>query len=233
MTRKKGQFGLDTIMSYLVFGFFLLFTMVALTISGCGSSKKSIERGIDVDSSAIAGLRASEQLTAYLNTPIPDKATLYKRLDEAEKVGINNEYLNYYEIKNSQLMPMAFFDEGDVKSFLDEHPEVYVDKTYGEFLSALYVFKDGREYPVYDVFDGVTKALFYRPLFSKAQRDAGMRSTIYTSPVIAVQYGKQKNVYVGTLYSYVVALKILPTFDEKGISVKLAISNDEPSEPLP
>ncbi len=228
MTRKKAQFGLDSLMSYLVFGFFLIFTMVALTLSGCGSNKKSVERGLEVDIGAIANLRASEQLSAYLATKMPDKETLKKELG-----GISDATIDW-----------THFDKEKAWAFLDEHPEVYVDRTYAEFISALYVYRDDKRVKENGVFDAVTKAVFRRPLYSKSSR-AGNPSLkgFYVSPMVSVSYGMEpaghfdngqlRSAYRNPIVAKGSAFKTLPTFDNYGVTVNLLTYGEDASEPLP
>lgn len=227
MTKKNAQFGLDSLVSYLVFGVFLLFTMFALALSGCGSGKNSVERGLGVDTGAIANLRASEQLSAYLATEIPEKDALYKRIDAAE----------------GMFAMGTAFDSENAKEFLDEHPEVYVDRNYAEFISAIYSYRGDER--VKDVFDAVTKALFYRQLYSKSVRDIndGRLDGIYYSPIISVVYGRQRGFYYGSeslisggVYPFgrePFAFRQLPTNDLKGLTVKLENYLEDVSEPLP
>lgn len=226
MNRKKAQFGLDTLVSYFVFAVFLLFTLMALSLPGCGDSKKKAEGKINLNTAGIANLRASEQLSAYLATEIPDKEALYKGIDDTEgmfKLG-------------------TVFDKKTVKEFLNGHPEVYVDKNYGSFISAIYAYRADER--VNDVFDAVTKAMFYRQLYSKSSRELnkGRLDRIYYSPTISVMYGRQTGFYFGSenlissgFLSGVgsVAFKHLPTQDLKGLTVKLEDDTDEASEPLP
>ncbi len=226
MTRKKAQFGLDSLISYLVFGVFLLFTMVALTLSGCGSSKKAVERGIDVDKGGLANLRASEQLSAYLATKMPDGKTL--------RDGINS-------IDDGK-MDWTHFDKAKALEFLNEHPEVYADQTYAEFISALYVYRDdGR---VGDVFDAVTKAVFQRRLYSKGSREGNPAlKGFYVSPMVSVSYGMKSgfhfdngqltSAYRNPIVAKGSAFRTLPTLDNYGVTVNLLIYGEDASEPLP
>ncbi len=225
MARKRAQFGLDTLMSYLLFAVFLIFTILALTLSGCGSNKDKIKYGLKSDEGTIAELRASEQLTAYLSTDIPAKDVLYGRIDEAK----------------DKFKAGTPFNSVKAKEFLDGHPEVYVGRTYGGFISAIYDYRDdGR---VNDVFDAVTKALFYRPLYSKSARDvnSGRLDGIYYSPIISVAYGRQWGFYYGSqnllsggIYSSgsaVSAFKQLPTSDMKGLTIALENYLEDASKP--
>lgn len=226
MTRKKAQFGLDTLISYFVFAVFLLFTIFALSLSGCGSAKHKAEGKINLDKGRIADLRASEQLSAYFATEIPVKEALYKGIDDTEdmfKLGTD-------------------FNKKTVKEFLDTHPEVYVDRNYAEFVNALYAYRADER--IKDVFDAVTKALFHRQLYSKSARDlnSGRLDKLYYSPTISVMYGRQIGFYFGSenLISGNpisgaggVAFRQLPTHDLKGLTVKFEEYADASAEPLP
>ena len=120
---KIGQ--MDTVMSWFVFAsyvlilFFVGTTLCSCSFFECDKPKKSIE----TDFGMVADLRASEQLSGYLRTKLPNQ--VIRDLD---------------------------------KHFLDEHPEVYADSTYGEFISRMCVHEkdEGRA----DAFDAVTEALF-------------------------------------------------------------------------
>ncbi len=227
MTRKKAQFGLDTLLSYLLFGIFLVFTMIALTLSGCGSNRHKVERGIGVDDGGLANLMASEQLSAYLATGIPEKDVLYKRVDAAERM----------------FAAGTPFDSRKAKEFLDRHPEVYAGRSYAEFVSAIYDYRD--DAAVNDAFDAVTKAVFYRQLYSKSVRDAnaGRLDGIYYSPQISVFYGMQGRFYYGSEDLVSSGLRVsgaganafrqLPTSDMKGLTVKLESRMEGASQPLP
>ncbi len=227
MTKKNAQFGLDSLVSYLVFGVFLLFTMFALMLSGCGSGKKKIESGLGVDTGAMANLRASEQLSAYLASEIPEKDALYKRIDAAAGL----------------FAAGTVFDSGKAKGFLDEHPEVYVGMNYAEFITAIYAYRD--DVRVKDAFDAVTKALFYRQLYSKNVRDVnkGRLDRFHYSPIISVVYGMQKGFFYGSESIIsggmrpsgkgAYAFRHLPTSDRKGLTVKLDNYMEDSSEPLP
>lgn len=224
MNKKKAQFGLDTLASYLVFGTFLLFTIIALNISGCGSSKKRVEVGLESDTGVIAELRASEQLSAYLRTDMPDKGALIAKIlslegKESIKDGIDslNDGIN----------------TGNAISFLEQRPEVYVGKTYGGFISALYVHKDDNE--VKNVFNTVTRAMFYRKLFTEDARAGTGRAEefyeFYSTPYILVKYGRHKGFMVddwdlASAVDYLnapapSAAAILPTYDKTGLTVQL------------
>ncbi len=226
MARKRAQFGLDTLMSYFLFAVFFIFTILALTLSGCGSNKR-IEYGLESDRGAVAELRASGQLSAYLATAIPAKDALYGGIDGAR----------------DKFRAGTPFNSVKAKEFLDEHPEVYVGRTYGGFISAIYDYRDdGR---VNDAFDAVTKALFYMHLYPKSVRDAnsGRLDGVYYSPVISVTYGRQRGFYYGSHVllsggaypqgSAVSAFKQLPTGDLRGLTVSLENYEEEASQPTP
>ncbi len=227
MTKKKAQFGLDTLVSYLVFGVFLLFTMFALALSGCGNNKRGVESGLEVDKGAIANLRASEQLSAYLATKMPGKETLNKGID-----GIEDTTTSW-----------THFDKAAAKKFLAERPEVYADETYAGFIINLYAYrKDER---VSDVFDAVTKSVFRRPLYSKSEREGNPAlDDFFISPMISVSYGMKPGFHFdrGQLTSAYRnpmmaseggAFKTLPTRDNQGVTVNLRLYGEKASEPLP
>lgn len=212
--------------SYLVFGAFLFFTIIALSISGCGANKKAVESGIGTDDSIIAKLRAAEQLSAYLRTSMPDFDTLSEKMFSLKDKGFITEGADEFAV-----------------DFLKQHPELYVGKNYGEFISGLYVYRDGNEAPV--VFEIVTMAMFHRKLFPKSVREAneGTNFERYFSPIISVKYGMHKNYILGQQDLMSISTlsissgmptgsKILPTYDRIGVTVKLHI-HGEGAEHLP
>ncbi|MBI2664774.1 hypothetical protein HYX10_05550 [Candidatus Woesearchaeota archaeon] len=223
---KGSLFGVDTIVSYLLFGAFLVFTLIALNIAGCGGQGK-VASELTVEKQGIAGLTASEQLSAYLATEIPEN------LPETVN-GLNGEGKEM--LRSNVDMPAAV-------NFLERHPEVYVDKTYGEFITALYALR--QEEGSGNVFDVVTRAVFHRRLYPEKIRELnkGRLDNDYFSPFIIVKYGKYNSLEYedGNLISSVdlmrnykaVGLKILPTHDSKGVTVGLRIYPEELRDAAP
>ena len=82
---KKGQFGFDTLMSYLVFIVFLLLTLLGLGITGC--TRGDVGAGIKtVEGTTLGDLRLSQQLSSYLRTDMLDFDTLKDKINQVADV---------------------------------------------------------------------------------------------------------------------------------------------------
>ena len=161
---------------------------------------------------------------------MPDKDALFAGID-----GVKDRF----DVGSS-------FSAEKAVAFLDEHPEVYVDRNYGELISAIYAYKnDGR---VKDVFDAVTKAMFTRHLASKDRRGSERGrlervDRLYFSPRVWVRYGmldglnfRNENLVSSSNFlppPNGAAFRFLPTSDMNGVTVKLDIYWEESMEPLP
>ncbi len=223
---KKAQFGFDTFMSWIVFALFLFFTIIALSLTNCGSNKSKVNSGITTEQGDLAQLRASEQLSAYLRTDMPGLGVL------KEKMRTTDSSLS---VPSSKAI-----------DFLEEHPDTYVGKTYGDFIASLGYYKEDSR--ANSAFDAVTKALFGRHSFSKDARvdNNGRLDKLYTSPVISVKYGSSSGFYYGSedlasrsdlsaMTNPVIAFKVLPAPDASLLTVKLEVdpyqTRDELSRP--
>jgi hypothetical protein len=235
---KKGLLELDRVASYILYGLVLFFIILVLNIGGCSPDK--VKQGITSDDRGFAALRASEQLSAYLRTEMPDFGTLKASINSLIGKGSIEFSLEGGKLKTDKVI-----------EFLEKHPEVYVGKTYGGFISALYAYKD--ESLVDEVFDTTTKALFHMHTYPKSVRDVneGRLDDIYFTPTISVKYGSYATfIYErGDLMSSDAlavsftslqpgVFKNLPTYDKTGATVKLQMPKGEGTEedvslPLP
>jgi hypothetical protein len=230
---KKGI--LDTVMSWLLFAFYVLTIIMVMSICGCATTcKKDVASGINTDSGGIADLRASEQLSAYLRTGMPDAAMLNSMvdaLDGKEGMSIN-------------------VGLGNAKAFLEKHPEVYVGKDYAGFLVSLYPYSEDDD--ARNAFDAVTRAMFSMPLYSKKVREmnSGRLDKLFFTPTVDLNLGSRKmsvydtgdwhspNFARSISFEKAYAVKALPTADGKGIEVRLTLfvgeeSLEEASQPVP
>ena len=216
---RKGQFGLDSLFSYIVFGTFLLFTLMLLSISGCGREK--VERGLKADAGIILELRASEQLSAYLRTEMPGKE------------GLIEKARSLYDSGKEDLREGIDID--NAINFIELHPEVYVGKTYAGFISSLYSYKDGSEKgKLQDAFAAVTRAVFYMKV---REIRPGLGET-YFFPVIKVKFdGGSVNLDSATHVLIAgepgIAAKILPSYGRETMTVQLMLGKEGASLPTP
>jgi len=154
MMNKKGQGDfILRVFSIIAYAIVLMIVLMFLKIPGCDPSKQAQET-IQSDDKEVIELRAAEQLSAYLRTEMPDLNELNSKIDSLASKGD----LTLHKRENAG---SRYIDSNGAKQFLKEHPEIYVGKTYGEFISALYAYRDSEE-EVKNVFDVVTKALFYK-----------------------------------------------------------------------
>ena len=211
---KRGQFGFDTFMSYVVFGMFMFFTIIALSLSGCGTSKSEIEYGIGTDLSTIGSLRASEQLAAYLRTNF-DFETLRPEIASLSR---------------------------NARDFLDINEDVRRSETYSEFIINLAPYRSDAD--AQETFDIATQVLFSRRLISQSVRDrTGVHSDEYFSPFISVQFNHPAGFYdgsehlvsgkVNTELSSNIVFQLLPTHANEIASVRFELTDDRESRPIP
>jgi len=233
MNNKKGILEWDRIASWFLYGLVVFFVVLLLQLGGCNPDK--VRRGIESDAGMLLDIRASAQLSAYLRTDMPDLDTLSDKMLSLKDKGFLTEGRDEIAI-----------------DFLEKHPELYVGKNYGEFISGLYAYREDREGEDREdprlfeteaslAFETVTMAMFHRKLFPKSVRDANKGDESYFSPIISVKYGMHKNYILGQqdlisaegLSVSSGVSKILPTHDKNGVTVQLHIHAEEESLPLP
>lgn len=153
---KKGI--IVKVFSYIAYGIGVLVLILLLNLAGCLIKNKEAKAAIEVDVNLAASVRADAQLGSYLRTVVPSKAGLNERLEWLEK----NKDTKYIK----ELLKNIKIDFGDVKGFLDKHPEVYEGKDYSEFVSglhAIYSAGNGDEKEtVKQTFRAVTTTMFLR-----------------------------------------------------------------------
>ena len=162
---KSGQ--IDTVMSWIVFAFYVvILVFLAGILCDCGTDCNRSEK-IDTETGGFANLRASEQLSAYLRAEIPEWAELLEDSGEPEEIAMIRERTceNVGGSKRGIIFESDIGELEDVKDFLKNHPDVYIDATYGEFISKIYKYR--RDDDAKKTFNIVTKALFNRFLLSK------------------------------------------------------------------
>ena len=188
MTNKKAQSGfILRVFSIIAYIIVLAMVVLLLRIPGCNSGEKA-EEIIGSYSPEILELTANEQLISYLRTPIP--GDLMERIawveeEASKKPSIFVEYnhpiegdrLKWEGLPNSRQLNSA-------KGFLESNPEVYVDRSYAEFLVALHPRRGSAQ----DAFDVVTKLTFLQRLNEKRGHLAP--EEIYFSPRICVSYSE-------------------------------------------
>ncbi len=188
---KKGQGSfLLRVFSILAYMLMLMLVLVILNIPFC-DNRDDVKNAIKSDSKELLQLRADEQLVSYLRTPMPDDL-----VDMIDKIKAKNDAGEFMEMDEAyvptrnpgwHLIAIVSFD--DAISFLEEHPEVYVGKTYGEFIIALEpYFSKGDD--VDDVFDAATRVVFVQKVNEK--RNIWDQEEVYFSPRIYVQYNADK-----------------------------------------
>lgn len=151
---KKGI--IVKVFSYIAYFIGALVLILLLNIAGCLIDNKKAEAAIEVDVNLAASVRADAQLGSYLRTMVPPKAGLDERLEWLEK----NKDTKYVK----ELLNSIKIDFGDVKGFLDKHPEVYEGKDYSEFISGLHAIystgSDDEKKVVKQAFRAVTAIMF-------------------------------------------------------------------------
>jgi len=160
-----------SILTYIVV---LTFALLVLNLTQC--SRADIADIVNVDDQQLLNLQAREQLTSYLRTPIPEDLVLrietigklhdvsgrafqYPFIDDSSSVmdlRVNrfNGRFRWNEIPPTIHFITAF-------QFTDAHPELYLDKTYAEFIAGLEPFYFGAEKENAEItFDVVTRVVF-------------------------------------------------------------------------
>lgn len=172
---KNGQFGLEKIFSYIIYGLAVMVFIVLVNLPGCILDKGQLKAVIESDATLKAEVKAEAQLNSYLRAQMPDKALLFERLDW---------------LKNKKKEGYVFagqFDEGKVKrvkEFTDGNPEAYVGKDYSGFISSLQAIyavsnNDGKN-RIKEAFELVTAAMFFRSARDKTQK---IGHVLYALPI--------------------------------------------------
>ena len=175
MRNRKAQSGfilrIFSIISYMIV---LAVVVMLIRVPSCDSGGK-VQETIHSYSPEILQSNADEQLVSYLRTPIPP--------DIMERIAWVEE--NYGDLEDSWDGRPKKNDLEEVREFLKDKPEVYVDRSYEEFLIALHPYAADAADEVQNVFDVVTKLTFLQ----KINETRGDRSReLYFSPRMCVDY---------------------------------------------
>ncbi|MAG16100.1 hypothetical protein CMO88_03495 [Candidatus Woesearchaeota archaeon] len=174
----------------------LMLVLIILNIPFCNNSDK-IQKTIESDSEELLQLRTDEQLVSYLRTPLP--TDLVDKIDKIKVKFDKGEFIEFDKLTSAatggyiwNLIAIVSFD--DAASFLKEHPEVYVGKTYGEFIIALEPFYEKEEDTTKQVFDAVTRTVFVEKAEESGVGSLGryIIGDVYFSPRIYVKYDADK-----------------------------------------
>ena len=180
MNNKKAQSGfILRVFSIIAYMIVLAVVVMLLQVPACNSGEK-LQESVHSYSPEILQLNAEEQLVSYLRTPIPpDIMERIAWVDQNYETGLflgqwgGREYLKWDGIPNKQKLDSA-------RNFLNSNPEVYVDRSYEEFLVALHPHKNS------DAFDVVTKLTFLQKI--DETRGILPPKERYFSPRICVEY---------------------------------------------
>ena len=143
---KKGQFGFDLmdIFSYIGYFVVVLLIIIILSLPSCltGIKTDKAQSKLHEKTQAMALVSADAQLTSYLRTQMPGKDELFAKPNS--KLNWLDEHRNFLKtsaVDQTTGTPLpdvkVNLDVVKAKGFLENHPEVYVDKDYSEFLSSL------------------------------------------------------------------------------------------------
>ena len=189
MTNKKAQSGfILRVFSIIAYIIVLAMVVLLLRIPGCNSGEKA-EEIIDSYSPEILELTANEQLISYLRTPLP--GDIMGRIAWVEEEASKDQSISIF-LDGLRLKWEGLPNSGELssaKGFLESNPEVYVDRSYAEFLVALHPRMGSAS--AQDAFDVVTKLTFLQRLNEKRGHLAP--DEIYFSPRICVSYPENED----------------------------------------
>ena len=170
MRNRKAQSGfilrIFSIISYMIV---LAVVVMLIRVPSCDSGGK-VQETIHSYSPEILQSNADEQLVSYLRTPIPPD--IMERIAWAESK--DKDFKKFWKGLPNNL--------GEVREFLEKNPEIYVDRSYEEFLIALHPYVANEAQNVFDV---VTKLTFLQKI--KETREDRSRE-LYFSPRMCVDY---------------------------------------------
>jgi hypothetical protein len=258
VVNKKAQGSvLVRVFTALAYILALLFVLIVLNLSGCNAGNE-IEKTIQNNHKDVVNLRAAEQLSSLLRTDIPDIEALTERIESLrDKEGLIFDE-GFQTRFVTEVVNLNYDSIEYTLEFLEQHPEVYLDKTYAQFISAIYAYENTES-----VFDIVTKAMFIRKLYSESayesEKKKGFtlhivgdlsedeRLALYITPEISVREGMHKKYetekkdvvsFIGSISEPSeedekpgIAYQILPTQDQQGVTVKFQIRQEGESLP--
>lgn len=166
---KRGQFGFDIadIFSYLGYFIAVLIIILILSLPSCLTriDTDRAESKLQEKTEAMALIKADAQLTSYLRTQMPGKDELLAKLNWLEQHK-NMPHTSTFDPTTGISVPEKVkIDVEKAKGFLNNHPEVYVDRDYSEFISGLHAVyaANGKEKGNVEMtFKVVTAAMFLR-----------------------------------------------------------------------